>query len=332
MSNHTSSSGVSDDAPTVSVIMPLYQGEATVVRALRSALAQTHPPLEIIVVDDGSTDAGPERVRALDDPRIVLIRQANAGCGAARNLGIARARGDWLAFLDADDEWLPHFFERAARAFARYPDVGFYYGDSVELGLGTGTEGRAQDYADPAPGMPDEAPVVRLEAPPEGGAKALKRRVDRSLCTMVARTGLVRALDGYYDRDGCRYGGDSVLSLLIHWNHPVLAQAVPVHLRHRLESGLTRRSRRAPVIRPLVDDIDYAYARIDAAERPRAHRLIAYLAALDAARLARMGHVRLAWSVLRRTLRGTDLARPELLAPLLRFALRAIGPGALRSP
>ena len=318
-------------APTVSVVMPLYQAEATVVRALESALAQTCPPLEIIVVDDGSTDEGAARVRAIGDPRIALVTQANAGCGAARNVGIARARGDFVAFLDADDEWLPHFFERALSALARHPDVGFYYGDMVELGLGTGTEGRAASFADgTAPGEADPPPV-RHDAPPSGGARALKRRADWSLCTMVARRDLVLALDGYYDRDGCRYGGDSVLSLLIHWNHPVLKQAVPVHLRHRLESGLTRRSRREAVIRPLVEDPDYALGRIPPETRARARRLIAYLAALDAARLARTGHVRLAWSVLRRTLRPLDVLRVELALPLLRFALRA-GPGALRNP
>ena len=309
------------------MILPLYQGEATVVRALDSALGQTHPPLEVVVVDDGSTDGGAARVRALQDPRVVLLEQPNAGCGAARNVGIARARGDFVAFLDADDEWLPGFFERAARAFERHPEVDFYYGDSVELGLGTGTASRATHFETAGTPARDEPPVVRLAPPPVGGAKAVKRRVDRSLCTMVARRDRLLALGGYYDRDGCRYGGDSVLSLLIHWNCPVLVQAVPVHLRHRLEGGLTRRSRREPVVRPLVADTGYALDRVRPEDRGRVLRLVAYLAALDAARLARMGHVELARSVLRGALRAGDLARPELAPPLARFALRA----ALRS-
>ena len=308
---------------SVSVIVPLYQGAETIVRAIDSVLAQSLSALEIIVVDDGSTDGGADRVRAIEDPRIVLVVQDNTGCGAARNAGIARARGDHLAFLDADDEWLPHFLERARGALERHPQVHVYFGDSVELGLDTGPSARAPGFApEPLRGA-DGPPARRLDAPPHGGAKALKRRIDRSLCTMVARTDLVLGLGGYYDRDGCRYGEDSVLSLLIHWNHPVLHQAVRVHLRHRSEQGLSRRGRRDAVVRPLVADPDYALDRVAPFDRARARRLIAYLAALDAARLSRNGHRQLALSVLRRTLRPGDLLHPELVLPLLRFALRA---------
>ena len=313
--------------PTLSVIIPLYQAEATIDRAIDSVLAQTLRPLEIIVVDDGSTDAGPDRVRARADPRIVLIAQANAGCGAARNAGLAAARGDFVAFLDADDEWLPRFLERAVHALERFPGVLVYQGASVELGLDTGTPSPAASQGEPD--VDDRAPQTRLESPPSGDAKALKRRIDHSLCTMLARRDLLLELGGYYDRDGCRYGEDSVLSLLIHWNHAVLRDETPVHLRHQLESGLSRRNRRHPVVRPLVDDAEYAMARIAPADRPAARRLIAYLSVLDASRLAGRGHVRPAWSVLRRTLAPADLVRPDLALPLVRCALRA-GLGSMR--
>lgn len=109
----------------VSVVVPLYDKAPYVARALGSALGQTHAPREIVVVDDGSRDDGPaivERMGAVD-PRVRLIRQANAGPSAARNRGIAEARGEWIAFLDADDVLLARYLERAARLAAAHPEA-----------------------------------------------------------------------------------------------------------------------------------------------------------------------------------------------------------------
>ncbi len=101
----------------VSVVMPAYNNAATVGRALASIAAQTLRPLEVIVVDDGSTDGTAEAVRAMaaamNGVRLRLFRQANQGAGAARNRAVAAAKGAWLAFLDADDEWLPAKVERS---------------------------------------------------------------------------------------------------------------------------------------------------------------------------------------------------------------------------
>lgn len=96
-----------------SVVIPLYNKRPHVGRAIQSVLAQTVPVREIIVVDDGSKDGGYEYVESLGDPRIKLHRRDRPGPGgyAARNAGIERATGDWIAFLDADDEWLPDHLE-----------------------------------------------------------------------------------------------------------------------------------------------------------------------------------------------------------------------------
>lgn len=91
---------------SVSVVLPTYNRAPTLSRAVRSVLAQTFTDLELIVVDDGSTDATSSVLAQFDDPRLRVLRQPNAGAAAARNAGIALAQGEWLAFQDSDDEWL----------------------------------------------------------------------------------------------------------------------------------------------------------------------------------------------------------------------------------
>lgn len=94
-----------------SVVIPLYNKEATIKRTIRSVLNQTVQDFEIVVVDDGSSDKGPAAVKTIDDPRIRLFHQKNQGVSAARNRGMAEAKHELIAFLDADDEWLPEFLE-----------------------------------------------------------------------------------------------------------------------------------------------------------------------------------------------------------------------------
>ena len=110
----------------VSVVIPLYNKEREVERAIRSVLAQTVRDFEIVVVNDGSTDRGPEIVAGIADPRIRLFHQDNQGVSAARNRGIAEARSDLIAFLDADDEWKPCFLEEILRLRAKYPTASVF--------------------------------------------------------------------------------------------------------------------------------------------------------------------------------------------------------------
>ncbi len=99
--------------PTLSVIVPCYNGEAFLARAMDSALAQSFRDLEIVLVDDGSTDGSPAMCDryAAQDSRVHVIHQPNAGLSAARNAGMAAARGDYIAFLDADDYLKPDAYE-----------------------------------------------------------------------------------------------------------------------------------------------------------------------------------------------------------------------------
>ncbi len=97
--------------PKVSVIIPLYNKRATILNSVEAVLAQTFSDFELIVVNDGSSDGSADLVRNIDDPRIRVIDQRNAGVSVARNQGAKSSQADWVAFLDADDGWHPEFLE-----------------------------------------------------------------------------------------------------------------------------------------------------------------------------------------------------------------------------
>jgi glycosyltransferase involved in cell wall biosynthesis len=113
---------MNDPAIEVSVVIPAYNAEGYLGRAIESVLAQTRPVHEIIVVDDGSTDNTSgiaERFGCL----VRCLRQANAGVSAARNAGIRAALGDWIAFLDSDDCWLPNKIEAQMHVLSQHPEL-----------------------------------------------------------------------------------------------------------------------------------------------------------------------------------------------------------------
>lgn len=108
--------------PLISCIVPVFNGERYLGEALDSILKQTYRPLEIIVVDDGSTDTTPA-VAACHGDRIRYVRQDNAGAPTARNIGLSLARGEFLAFLDSDDLWHPEKLECQMRRFEAHPEL-----------------------------------------------------------------------------------------------------------------------------------------------------------------------------------------------------------------
>lgn len=104
--------------PLVSVIIPAYNRVGTIARSIDSVLVQTYRPMEVIVVDDGSTDQTAEVIRAYGD-EVTLICQANGGPSSARNTGAAHAKGEIISFLDSDDAWKPEKLERQVRLMVR---------------------------------------------------------------------------------------------------------------------------------------------------------------------------------------------------------------------
>lgn len=109
--------------PLVSVIVPVFQGERLIVGAVKSILAQTYGHLEVIVVDDGSTDGTLRRLTEITDSRLRVISQANGGTARARNTALSLARGTYIAFLDSDDRWFPRKVESEVELLRGAPDV-----------------------------------------------------------------------------------------------------------------------------------------------------------------------------------------------------------------
>ena len=115
---------------TVSAVIPAYNRKAYIRRAIDSALAQTIPVDEIVVIDDGSTDGTADAVEAWYGGQIRVVRQENTGVSGARLRGIREASGQWIAFLDSDDEWVPERNGELLAATKRVTDdVAWIFGD-----------------------------------------------------------------------------------------------------------------------------------------------------------------------------------------------------------
>lgn len=116
----------------VSVIIPNFNYAQYLGEAIESALGQTYSNLEVIVVDDGSTDNSQEILERYAD-RVTIIEQRNSGVCVARNRGVAESKGEYIAFLDADDIWLPEKIEKQVKAFAESPEVGIVHVGVIDI-------------------------------------------------------------------------------------------------------------------------------------------------------------------------------------------------------
>ena len=121
--------------PEISIIMPCYNAEAYIGASLQSVLQQHFTDFELIIVNDGSTDASADILRDIKDPRVRVIDQTNAGVITARNRGLAEARGELVAFLDSDDTWHPEFLSRLHAALRTSPEACLAYCGWQNLGL-----------------------------------------------------------------------------------------------------------------------------------------------------------------------------------------------------
>lgn len=206
-----------DKPAGISVIIPLYNKQATAARAIRSVLAQESVDKEVIVVDDGSTDGSAQVAQAFG-AGVVYIRQANAGPSAARNRGVAASRFPWVMFLDADDELAPGALRDHVRCRERFPDVQATFGSFRVL------QGDVVER--------EELIHGRLPADPDDGGC---RRVDRFLSRLVPAQQsccvdrwLYDAIGGYDERLRCWERSD------FHFRVLLRARAVAVSDRMHL--------------------------------------------------------------------------------------------------
>lgn len=123
------------DRPRVSVIMPCLNAELHLGEAIASVLGQTLTDLELIVVDNGSTDRTQGILRAIADPRLLIVEEKERGVSRARNAGLEHASGEFVAFLDADDTWAPTFLEKLYAALAPHADAALSYCGWQNVGL-----------------------------------------------------------------------------------------------------------------------------------------------------------------------------------------------------
>jgi glycosyltransferase involved in cell wall biosynthesis len=219
------------DAPTVTVVIPLYNKGKYILRALASVMDQTFPPLEIIVVDDGSVDDGREKVESLifTNRKIRLLRQKNSGPGSARNAGLAAASGKYIAFLDADDEWLPTFLEkaiavlenRAVNAILVFSD--YFYSPGF----------RRNDT-----GQFEELDSV-IEIAGDTDVNIIRKLIGfHCTCFALMRTDAVKKWGGFFDKYRCRYGEDVYVFLKLMFNGRIAIIREPLGIYHTEASGL----------------------------------------------------------------------------------------------
>ena len=277
----------------VSVVIPLYNKAPHVGRALRSVSAQTFRDFEVIIVDDGSTDGGAREVEAHEDRRVRLVTQANAGPGAARNRGISEARGELLAFLDADDEWLPEFLEEGVRALDSCgPGVA-----SVTFGYFLHPPGESTEAMWRARGLREGVLRVTPETTPEGVVQMLAYM---SPCTTLARAEAIRRWGGFYERGRCLYAEDAHLWLKVLLNEAVAFRLAPLARFHQDASGLSKNLVGARPVEPFLEHPEEIEAACPVELRPLLARVLATRAFKTACVLGYWGHWREASALARR--------------------------------
>lgn len=214
----------------ISVIIPLYNKGKYIARALDSVFTQTYQDFEAIVVDDGSTDDGPDIVRKYDDPRLRLIQQANAGPGSARNRGIKESTAPYVAFLDADDEWLQGFLESYLEKLELYHSCDVVIGPSL---FGPQKKDRSASWKE----MGIKEGPLKLHSTSTWKDLELIDRLFHP-CRALFKRKVIERYSGFYCKNKCCYSEDKYLWLQVVLNHKVYITMKPLFWYHCENSEL----------------------------------------------------------------------------------------------
>ena len=294
----------------VSVIVPLYNKAHYIRRALDSIAAQTFSDFEVIVIDDGSTDGGAALARAYPDPRVRVLVQENQGPGGARNRGVREARGELLAFLDADDEWTPEYLSTSVRLLGKAgSDVATITSGYVELPGGWSRESMWRNR-----GIRQGRHRVHRHTSPLLLHYMLAYMVP---CSTVARAEVVRRHNGFFEKNRCVYGEDASLCLKILLNEAVYLNLQPLIRIHREASALSSNYTGPRPVEPfLVDPNEMA-----AVCPPELLQLLRGFYALRACKTAIMlgywGNSEGAWHLFKRFVSVRDWRSPYFVPALL---------------
>ena len=295
--------------PQVTVIIPLYNKERTVARAIGSVQAQEFTDFEVIVVDDGSSDQGPQFVQDLGDPRFRLVHQPNAGPGSARNHGGRLARGDLLAFLDADDEWRAEYLATMVATLVSDKKVAAATSGYVEYPSGESCEPlwRSRGLVKEVIAISKDTDLRRI--------LFLLRFIHP--CATVIRTSIFRSLGGFYDKSCALYGEDTHLWIKLLFTEPVAIDLTPLMGFHREDSDLSGQTEGPRPIEPFLADPSDLFDVCPADLADLLSRVLEARANKTACMLGFWGDWRQARTVRRRFWKGgwrSPLALPALLA------------------
>ncbi|MDP1923422.1 MAG: glycosyltransferase [Thiobacillus sp.] len=269
--------------PLVSIVMPCYNAAAHLPTSVGSVLAQTFPDWELITIDDGSSDTTLTWLQAQTDARIRPLSQANLGVSAARNAGLALARGHYVAFLDADDTWTTNFLATMVAALEASPEAVLAYCGWQNLGLpgGRGEPFVPPDYETAAKAetlfagcrWPIHAALVKREAvlAANGFDPTLTNAEDYALWLNVATTAPIdrvpEVLAFYHFHGDAQASADYARAALQHWQaqqqylarHPAFSDALgAAHVRTLTSGELLKRGytcywqRKLPAARQIV--------------------------------------------------------------------------------
>ncbi len=287
--------------PRVSVVIPLYNKAPYILRTLESVAAQSMSDFEVIVVDDGSTDCGAAVVRSFADPRFRVISQANAGPGAARNRGLLQARARYVAFLDADDRWLPDFLQQNLELLKRHPQAA-----AVSCGWYEYPSNRPATKWWTACDIQDGLIAI---GPDTSAQRVVALIAYMNPSTVLARTESVRRAGGFYE-ERCLYAEDALLWLRIFLNEPIYFYSQPLVKMDVEASELCRNYRRMRPIEPFLLDANLLLGACPTPLLPVLQQFLKIRACKTAAVLGFWGDWRQARQLVRRFVVTRDWQTP----------------------